>query len=53
MTCSEVCTSKSSHQPNQTLLTSLVKAAAGEEDVLPAAVVRESEVKILCYCTLE
>lgn len=44
---------KLSRQLNQRLLTSLVEAAVGEEDVLPAAVVMESEVKILCYCTPE
>lgn len=50
---SKVCTGKLSHQLDYRLLTSLVKAAVSEEDVLPAAPVKESEVKILCYCTLE
>lgn len=49
----KVCTSKLSRQLNQRLLTSLVKAAVGEWDVLPEARVKESEVKILCYCTPE
>lgn len=49
----EVCTGKLSHQLNHRLLTSLMKAAVSEEDVLPAAPVKGSEVKIFCYCTLE
>lgn len=50
---SGVRTSKLSRQLNRRLLTSLVEVAVGEADVLPAAVVMESEVKILGYCTLE
>lgn len=46
---SKVCTGKLRFQLSQRLLT----AATGKEGALLVARVKESEVKILCYCTPE